>query len=154
MAQIIELTTLSDTRGSLTVIEKIIPFEIKRVFYIYDVDNSVRGKHRHKKTRQALVCISGSCRVYNNNGKKVEEDYLLDKPNKCLILEPEDWHYMYEFTKDCVLLVFASEFFDPEDYIFKNIYEKTLILPVKTKLFLQSTDDFLFLYYVVIKGYY
>jgi hypothetical protein len=110
------LESFSDTRGSLTVIEKILPFEIKRVFYIYGVDDSVRGKHRHKKTIQAAVCISGSCTITNNNGKE-QTEFVLDAPNKCLILYPEDYHWMHDFTPDCILLVMASETFDINDYI-------------------------------------
>ena len=60
MASIIDLKTFTDKRGNLTVIEKVIPFEIERVFYIYGVDDSVRGGHRHHKTIQAAICIKGS----------------------------------------------------------------------------------------------
>lgn len=120
MAYIIDLKTLADKRGNLTVIEdKEIPFNIKRVFYIYGVDESVRGKHRHHKTIQALYCLTGSCEIYNNNGKK-EEVFILDRPNKCLVLMPEDWHKMYNFTPNCILQVLASEYFDHNDYIFEE----------------------------------
>lgn len=68
MAYIIQLQTHSDKRGNLTVIEKEIPFAIKRIFYIYSVDDSVRGGHRHHKTIQAAICVHGSCIVSNNNG--------------------------------------------------------------------------------------
>lgn len=122
MAKIIKLKTISQQRGSLTVIEKIIPFEIKRVFYIYHVDDSVRGKHRHHKTKQAAICINGSCTIYNNNGSE-EEIFEMDSPEKCLLLEPEDWHSMYNFSKDAVLLVLASEYFDAADYIYEE-YKK------------------------------
>lgn len=118
MAKLIELTTFSDKRGNLTVIEKQIPFPIKRVFYIYGVDESVRGGHRHHKTIQAAVCIHGSCIVNNNDGNN-RESFLLDHPKKCLILETNDWHTMSNFSKDAVLLVFASELFEAEDYIFE-----------------------------------
>lgn len=120
MAHIIELKDFTDQRGSLIVIEdKLIEFSIKRVFYIYGAqENIIRGKHRHKKTKQAMVCLHGSCIVYNNNGKK-EEEFLLDNPRKCLIIEPEDWHSMTNFTKDCVIQVLASENFDPQDYIYE-----------------------------------
>jgi dTDP-4-dehydrorhamnose 3,5-epimerase-like enzyme len=118
MAEIINLKTFSDTRGHLTVIEKVIPFEVKRIFYIYGVDDSVRGGHRHKKTIQAAVCLSGSCVIHNNNGK-VKEDFLLDDPAKCLLLNPEDWHTMHSFTPNAILMVMASEYFDPEDYIYQ-----------------------------------
>lgn len=118
MAYIINLTTRSDKRGNLTVIEKEIPFEIKRIFYIYGVDDSVRGGHRHKTTVQAAICLHGSCVVSNNDGEE-KEDYILDHPNKCLILETKDWHTMHHFTPDAVLLVLASTSFDAEDYIFE-----------------------------------
>jgi dTDP-4-dehydrorhamnose 3,5-epimerase-like enzyme len=119
MAYIIDLKTFTDKRGNLTVIEKVIPFEIKRIFYIYGVDDSVRGGHRHKTTRQAVICIKGSCTIFNNNGEQ-KEIFLLDTPNKCLILEPQDWHKMYNFEKDSILMVLASEYFSQQDYIFEE----------------------------------
>jgi dTDP-4-dehydrorhamnose 3,5-epimerase-like enzyme len=119
MAYIIDLKTFTDKRGNLTVIEKTIPFEIKRIFYIYGVDDSVRGGHRHHKTIQAAICIAGKCTIFNNNGEK-QEVFELDSPSKCLILKPEDWHEMYNFTKDAILMVLASEYFDEKDYIFEN----------------------------------
>ena len=119
MAYIINLTTHSDKRGNLTVIEKQIPFQIKRIFYIYGVDDSVRGGHRHHTTVQAAICIHGSCIVSNNDGEK-KEDFLLNHPSKCLILETKDWHTMHHFTPDAVLLVFASTPFDSRDYIYEE----------------------------------
>lgn len=118
MAYLIQLKTHHDKRGNLTVIEKEIPFPIKRIFYIYGVDNSVRGKHRHHKTIQAAICIKGSCKIFNDDGTR-QEEFLLDSPEKCLILEPRDWHQMYDFSSDAVLLVLASEYFDPNDYIYE-----------------------------------
>ncbi|MEW6061276.1 MAG: FdtA/QdtA family cupin domain-containing protein [Bacteroidota bacterium] len=118
MAYLIQLKTHHDKRGNLTVIEKEIPFPIKRIFYIYGVDNSVRGKHRHHKTIQAAICITGSCKIFNDDGTR-QEEFLLDSPEKCLILEPRDWHQMYDFSSDAVLLVLASEYFDPNDYIYE-----------------------------------
>lgn len=118
MAYLINLKTHSDKRGNLTVIEEQIPFDVKRVFYIYGVDDSVRGGHRHKTTVQAAICIHGNCIVSNNDGEK-HEDFLLNHPSKCLILETKDWHTMHHFTPDAVLLVFASTKFDPADYIYE-----------------------------------
>lgn len=118
MASLIQLKTHKDKRGCLTVIEKIVPFEIKRIFYIYNVDDSERGGHRHHKTIQAAICIKGSCLIYNNNGI-IESEYLLDSPEKCLIINPTDWHTMSNFSKDAVLLVLASENYDPSDYIYE-----------------------------------
>ena len=117
MAKLINLKTFCDSRGNLTVIEKVIPFPIKRIFYIYGVDSSVRGKHRHKKTVQAAICLKGRCTVWSTDGKKKEE-FVLDSPDKCLILEPRDWHKMYDFSSDAILMVLASEYFDNNDYIF------------------------------------
>jgi hypothetical protein len=118
MAKLIDLKTHTDARGNLTVVEKVLPFDIKRVFYIYGVDDSKRGGHRHHKTIQAAVCIQGACKIYNNNNI-AEEVFDLDNPSKCLILNPEDWHTMYDFTKDAILMVFASENFDSADYVFE-----------------------------------
>jgi len=119
MAYFIDLKTFTDARGNLTVIEKVIPFQIKRVFYIYGVDNSRRGGHRHKKTVQAAVCIQGSCTISNNDGRSAQE-FILDRPDKCLVLETRDWHVMHDFSKDAILMVFASEYFDEKDYIFEQ----------------------------------
>ncbi|RDX35485.1 WxcM-like domain-containing protein [Arcobacter sp. HD9-500m-PIT-SAG03] len=114
MPKLIELETHTDHRGSLTVIEKILPFDIKRVFYLYDLKLK-RGGHRHKKTIQAIIALNGSCEVFveNSNEKKT---FLLDN-NKCLILNPEDWHTMNNFSKGTILLVLASEYYDTNDYI-------------------------------------
>ena len=118
LAHIIDLKTFTDKRGNLTVIEKVIPFDIKRVFYIYGVDDSKRGGHRHHKTIQAAICLSGSCKISNDNGVDTNE-FLLDSPDKCLLLYPEDFHWMHNFTNDAMLLVLASELFDPKDYIYE-----------------------------------
>jgi hypothetical protein len=119
MARLINLKTFCDQRGNLTVIEKVIPFEIKRIFYIYGVDASVRGKHRHRRTIQAAICLKGSCTISSNDGARSEE-FVLDAPDKCLILETKDWHKMYGFSPDAILMVLASELFDPNDYIFEE----------------------------------
>jgi len=118
MAKLIKLPSFSDQRGKLTVIEKKVPFEIKRVYYIYDVPDSTidRGGHRHKLNWQALICIKGQCLIENHDGIK-PEDFLLDSPDKCLIVEPKDFHTMKNFSSDAVLLVLASEYFDADDYI-------------------------------------
>jgi hypothetical protein len=118
MAYLIDLKTFIDVRGNLTVIEKTIPFDIKRIFYIYGVDQSVRGGHRHKTTIQAAICLKGSCRIYNNDGQD-ENYFVLDQPSKCLILQTFDWHTMDQFSPDAILMVLASEYFDQQDYIFE-----------------------------------
>lgn len=118
MAHIINLTTFKDTRGILTVLDHVVDFEIKRLFYIYAVDDSDRGGHRHHDTHQAAICIQGSCSITNDDNKKIET-FILDSPEKCLILRPEDWHVMHDFSKDAILLVLASTEFDPTDYIYE-----------------------------------
>lgn len=119
ISKIIEVRELGDERGALAVIESNIniPFETKRIFYIYGTAEGVRrGFHAHHKTRQALVCVSGTCKVFLDNTER-KTDVTLDSPTKLLILEPNDWHEMYDFSPDCVLLVLASHLYDPEDYI-------------------------------------
>jgi dTDP-4-dehydrorhamnose 3,5-epimerase-like enzyme len=119
MAYIKDLKTFTDKRGKLTVIEKVLPFSIKRIFYIYGVDDSIRGGHRHHKTIQAVVCIKGRCKVFNNDGSR-KEVFNLTKPSQCLILEQKDWHEMFDFSKNAILMVMASENFDESDYIFEK----------------------------------
>jgi dTDP-4-dehydrorhamnose 3,5-epimerase-like enzyme len=119
MAKLIDLRTFTDERGNLTVIEKVLSFDIKRIFYIYGVDSSVRGGHRHHKTYQAAVCLKGSCVISSNDGLH-KEVFVLDHPSKCVLLEPKDWHQMHDFTPDAILMVIASEYFDPADYIYEN----------------------------------
>jgi len=130
-SKIVNIVERGDERGLLAVLESnsTIPFNINRVFYIYGTKEGVRrGFHGHYKTRQALIAVSGSCKVYLDNIKR-KEDVVLDSPNKVLILEPNDWHEMYDFSSECVLLVLASHLYDPEDYIrdyqkFVEVYSK------------------------------
>jgi hypothetical protein len=118
MANIIGITTISDPgRGSLAIVEKVLPFQVRRVYFIHEVPPGVvRGGHRHRITRQALLCLNGSCGVVVEN-RSGRSEYRLDSPSACLLLEPEDWHTMGDFSAGAVLAVFASEEFDPEDYI-------------------------------------
>lgn len=120
MSSLIKLKTFQDNRGYLSVVDdREIPFQIKRFFYIYGVDNSKRAGHRHKITYQAMICIVGGCSVFVNNGS-IKENYDLNGPWNCLLLEPTDWHLLYDFWPGTILLVFASEYFDPADYIYEG----------------------------------
>ena len=120
MAITIDLKTFTDTRGNLTVVEKVLPFDIKRVFYIYGVDDSARGNHHHKQTIQAAICLTGNCRIIVQSGRdEPRQEFILDEPSKCLLIQPEDHHWMDLFSPDCILMVFASECYDPNDYIFE-----------------------------------
>jgi len=114
MAEIIDATTYADLRGKLTVIDKIIPFDIKRIFYIYDV-TADRGNHGHKRNISALVCIKGTCKVRVNDGKSMDV-YDLDAPEKILVLQPGEYRTMFDFSPDAVLMVMASEHYDADDY--------------------------------------
>lgn len=115
MPKLITLKTHADNRGKLTVIEKDLGFEIARVFYIYD-SNQTRGGHGHYKTRMALVALGGPIKI---SGQTPAHDFLfeLTSPDQALILEPEDWHEM-EMSDNSVLLVLASQQYSKEDYFF------------------------------------
>ncbi len=113
--KIIEIPDFSDNRGSLYVVDNLLPFTVHRLFYILN-GSQIRGGHRHFETRQAMICLHGSVDVYMNNGE-VEETVRLSDPKRCLLIEPQDWHQMKNFSKDCVLLVLASATFDKKDYI-------------------------------------
>ena len=117
MAYIIEIKNYTDPRGTLNVAQEQIPFEVKRFYWMYGVPPDVRrGGHRHRESWQALICLGGSCEIYNNDGWS-EQIFLLDKPNKVLILEPKDWHLMYNFSENSTLLVLASTKYDKNEYI-------------------------------------
>lgn len=108
-----------DERGMLVALEeqKDIPFEIKRVYYLYDTKTEVhRGFHAHKSLEQILICIHGSCKVLLDNGteKKVVS---LEKPYEGLYIPNDMWREMYDFSEDAVLLVLASDYYIEEDYI-------------------------------------
>lgn len=119
MPALVHLTTIAEPRGHLTVIEKGIPFPVKRVFYTYNVpEGAVRGGHRHKKNRTALMVPAGTCDVSGITPGKTPWTYRLDDPSVCLVLEPEDWHQMTFVAPGTILLCLASEEYDPEDYIY------------------------------------
>lgn len=118
--KIIEFTDLGDERGNLVVIEgdgMDIPFEIKRVFYIYGSDSEViRGQHANRETEFLLVNVSGTSKVKIDNGTE-SEVILLNRPRMGLYLSSMVWKDMYDFSEDSVLLVLASEHYDAEEYI-------------------------------------
>jgi hypothetical protein len=124
MATLIHLQTIQNPKGKLTVFEKLLSGGIRRVFYIYDAEDEVRGGHRHKYSTHALTCVAGSCKIYVNNGEK-EEVFDLNSPEKCLILEPEDWREMYDFDEKTILLCMSNQFYDPDDYI-NDPYQKNI----------------------------
>ncbi|MBR1817083.1 MAG: WxcM-like domain-containing protein [Lachnospiraceae bacterium] len=108
-----------DDRGQLVALEEMkdIPFEIKRVYYMYDTIEGVRrGFHAHKCLEQILICIHGSCKVLMDDGDEKAE-VLLDKPYEGLYISNAIWREMFDFSPDAVLMVLASEYYDEADYI-------------------------------------
>ncbi|MEA1891134.1 MAG: FdtA/QdtA family cupin domain-containing protein [Campylobacterota bacterium] len=126
--KLFNLKVLGDERGSLIALEenREIPFEIKRVFYIYGTQDGVpRGNHSHYKTKQFLIAVSGSCSVTLDNGK-TKETFELNKPHVGLFQDALIWGVMHNFSKDCVLMVLADDFYNADDYI--SDYNKFLEL--------------------------
>jgi len=116
----IEFEIKGDDRGSLIAIEefKNLPFEIKRVYYIFNTKKGVRrGFHAHKNLKQVAICVKGSCKFLLDDGNEKIEEILLDRPDKGLLIEGLVWREMYDFSEDCVLLVLANEYYDEDDYI-------------------------------------
>jgi len=108
-----------DDRGQLIALEesKDIPFKIKRVYYMYDTtEGTVRGCHAHKSLEQILICIHGSCKIRLKNGTE-EKIVPLEKPYEGVYVANDIWREMYDFSKDAVLMVLASELYDESDYI-------------------------------------
>ncbi|MBQ8247115.1 MAG: FdtA/QdtA family cupin domain-containing protein [Lachnospiraceae bacterium] len=118
--KLLEFVDLGDERGNLVVIEgegMDIPFDIKRVFYIYGSDSEVvRGQHANRETEFLLVNVSGISKVKVDNGKE-SEIIELNKPRMGLYLSPMLWKDMYDFSEDSVLLVLASRHYDASEYI-------------------------------------
>ncbi len=105
--------------GSLVALEenKNIPFDIRRVYYIYDTKKDlVRGMHSHKALQQVLICVKGSCTVSLDDSLEKAE-VVLDAPNKGLLVRSNVWREMYDFSPDCVLMVLADKHYDEADYI-------------------------------------
>ncbi|SUB98676.1 sugar 3,4-ketoisomerase [Proteus penneri] len=110
---------LGDERGSLTSLEqnKNIPFEIKRIYYIFDTKEGIsRGFHAHKELQQLAICVRGSCRFIMDDGKNREE-IILNDPNLGLLINPMQWHEMHDFSEDCIVIVLANDYYDENDYI-------------------------------------
>lgn len=116
---IIQFNDLGDERGKLVVIEgnRAIPFDIKRVFYIYDSDSEViRGQHANRESEFVLINVAGKSRVRITDG--IEEEIVeLNKPMMGVYIPKMIWKDMYDFSSDSVLLVLASTHYDSGEYI-------------------------------------
>lgn len=118
IVEIINIPKIENSLGNIAVIEKdIIPFEIKRVYYLYDIPSSAaRGGHAHKNLQQVLIAISGSFDVVLKDGTSVKT-LTLNKPDKGLLIKYNIWRELENFSSGAVCLVLASDVFDEVDYI-------------------------------------
>lgn len=118
--QMLEFPQRGDERGHLVIVEggKNIPFDIKRVFYIYGSDTDVvRGQHANRRTEFVLINVAGKSKVKVKDGAGNEAIYSLDRPHTGIYLPTMVWKDMYDFSEDSVLLVLASEHYDNSEYI-------------------------------------
>lgn len=117
-SSIIKIPKIEDPRGNLSVIEKnVLPFEMKRVYYLYDVPSGAeRGGHSHKEQQEFLVALSGSFDVILNDGKE-EKTVTLNKPFEGLLIANGIWRELKNFSSGAVCLVVASAVFEEADYI-------------------------------------
>lgn len=124
-----------DERGQLVALEefKDIPFQIKRVYYMYDtIKDMHRGCHAHKNLEQILFCVCGTCKVLLDDGtdKKV---VILDKPYEGLYISSDTWREMYDFSDNSVLMVLASDYYHESDYIRDYEEFKSMCISEKRK---------------------
>jgi dTDP-4-dehydrorhamnose 3,5-epimerase-like enzyme len=116
--EIISIPKIEDYRGNIAVVEgNCIPFDIKRVYYLFDIpSSSKRGGHAHKAQLELLIPLSGSFDVVLKNGTK-EQTITLNKPDKGLLINENIWRELENFSSGAVCLVLASDVYDEEDYI-------------------------------------
>ncbi len=120
LAQMLEFAEKGDDRGQMVVVEGMedIPFDIKRIFYIYGSDHDViRGQHANRKSQFVLINVAGTSKVKVKDGKGNETVYSLNRPRTGIYLPTMVWKDMYDFSSDSVLLCLASEHYDAEEYI-------------------------------------
>lgn len=118
IVEIIDIPKIENSLGNIAVIEgNSIPFEIKRVYYLYDIPSSaIRGGHAHKNLQQILIAISGSFDVVLKDGNSVKT-IILNKPDKGLLINNNIWRELENFSSGAVCLVLASDVYKEEDYI-------------------------------------
>mgnify|MGYP002640383456 CR=1 FL=1 len=116
---LLSFKVFGDSRGKLVSLEnnKNIPFEIKRVYYIYDtLPDEVRGKHAHKNLEQIIIAIDGACQFILDDGIKREKVWL-NRPDEGLYIGKNIWREMHHFSYGCKLMVLASDYYKEEEYI-------------------------------------
>ncbi len=117
---IIDLPKITDPRGNLTVAEgdSVVPFDIKRAYWVYDVPGGEsRGGHAHKRLKQLVVALSGSFTVTLDNGRE-RSTVLLNHPWQGLVIDTNTWRTLDDFSSGAVCLVLASDHFEEDDYIY------------------------------------
>ena len=120
IGKLIDLPKIVDPRGNLTVAEglKNVPFDIKRVYWLYDIPaGEGRGGHAHKQIKQLLIAVSGSFHVTLDNGKE-KQPYLLHHPYQALLIDTGIWRTLDDFSSGAVCVVLASDWYEEEDYIY------------------------------------
>ncbi len=116
MAYMIKLQSFSDQRGRLTPVDGVLPFDMVRLYYICNLSEQAnRGGHYHKITKEAIFCVNGSFTVVVNNGKTREEFFLNDH-TQCVVIEPNEWHMIHNFSIGAILMGVTSTHFDHSDY--------------------------------------
>lgn len=118
--QLIDIPIVHDMRGNLSVVEggELIPFDIKRLYYLYDVPGgATRGGHAHRMLRQLIIAASGSFDVILDNGKE-RTKYSLNRSYKGLYIPTMTWREIENFSSGAVCMVLASEHYDESDYIY------------------------------------
>ena len=116
--ELIEVPKIINPKGNIGVVEKdTIPFEVKRVYYLFDIPSTAkRGGHSHKEQREFLIALTGSFEVIVKNGKE-QQKITLNKPDKGLLIGKNVWRELENFSSGAVCLVLASDVYDEEDYI-------------------------------------
>lgn len=117
--KILNFNVKSDSRGSLIALENLkeIPFEIKRIYYIYDTKPEFpRGAHAHRELEQVLIMMDGSCELVLNDGKNIK-NIILNRPDMGIFIGKNMWREMKNFSYGAKLLVLASDFYNEKEYI-------------------------------------
>lgn len=119
LPELIDFKEIRDNRGCMIALEQLnnIPFEIKRVYYMYDLNSKTRrGEHAHRQTDRILICLRGSCIVdFDDTYNKYQVS--LNSPSKGVRLLPYIWHSLFNFSEDCLIMVLANKLYEESDYI-------------------------------------